>query len=465
MTRIVTALIAASFIAMPLGAGAAAAPSPVAATHQQAAMAQHRAVHRRPLRRGCRRAERTEPLLLGRRRGRRLEEHRLRPELDEHHRRQDSRHRRSDRRACGRAVESERHLRRYRRGRHSRRLRYRRRRLQDDRRRQDVVVRRIARDAHDREARRSIRAIPTSSTPLRWDTSSSPTPSAASSRRPTAARRGTRCSSSTTTPAASISSMDPRNPQRALRRDVAGAARSRGSSPAAARAADSTRRPTAARTGRRFRRIPGFATGILGKIGVAVAASNPRIVYAIVQARDGGVFRSNDARRDVEARQRRDEAAPARVLLYGDLRRSHEPRGRLRAQSATASTRRPTAARRFASSSRRTATITSSGSIRTIRRSCSTATTAARPFRSTAARRGAASTISPPDSSITSRSTISFRSTSSARQQDEGAFEGRARRSGRASAGGEWHPVALRREHVRRARARRSVRHVRQRLL
>ena len=40
---------------------------------------------------------------------------------------------------------------------------------------------------------------------------------------------------------------------------------------------------------------PGFATGILGKIGVAVAPSSPRVVYAIVQAGDGGVFRSNDA--------------------------------------------------------------------------------------------------------------------------------------------------------------------------
>ncbi len=39
----------------------------------------------------------------------------------------------------------------------------------------------------------------------------------------------------------------------------------------------------------------GFATGLLGRIGVAVAASDPRVVYAIVQARDGGVFRSNDA--------------------------------------------------------------------------------------------------------------------------------------------------------------------------
>ncbi|HZY98576.1 MAG TPA: hypothetical protein VFE36_03300 [Candidatus Baltobacteraceae bacterium] len=40
---------------------------------------------------------------------------------------------------------------------------------------------------------------------------------------------------------------------------------------------------------------PGFARGLLGKIGVSVAASNPRIVYSIVQAEDGGVFRSSDA--------------------------------------------------------------------------------------------------------------------------------------------------------------------------
>ena len=39
---------------------------------------------------------------------------------------------------------------------------------------------------------------------------------------------------------------------------------------------------------------PGFPHGLLGKIGVTVSASNPRIVYAIVQAHDGGVFRSAD---------------------------------------------------------------------------------------------------------------------------------------------------------------------------
>src|SRR5579871_2587156 len=41
-------------------------------------------------------------------------------------------------------------------------------------------------------------------------------------------------------------------------------------------------------------RNPGFAAGVLGKIGVSVAASDPRVVYAIVQAREGGVFRSKD---------------------------------------------------------------------------------------------------------------------------------------------------------------------------
>lgn len=41
-------------------------------------------------------------------------------------------------------------------------------------------------------------------------------------------------------------------------------------------------------------RAPGFARGLLGRIGVSVAASDPRVVYAIVQAHDGGVFRSSD---------------------------------------------------------------------------------------------------------------------------------------------------------------------------
>ena len=37
---------------------------------------------------------------------------------------------------------------------------------------------------------------------------------------------------------------------------------------------------------------PGFAQGMLGKMGVAVSATDPSVVYAIVQAHEGGVFRS-----------------------------------------------------------------------------------------------------------------------------------------------------------------------------
>jgi len=39
---------------------------------------------------------------------------------------------------------------------------------------------------------------------------------------------------------------------------------------------------------------PGLPRGVLGRIGVGVAASDPNVVYAIVQAKAGGVFRSDD---------------------------------------------------------------------------------------------------------------------------------------------------------------------------
>ncbi len=38
----------------------------------------------------------------------------------------------------------------------------------------------------------------------------------------------------------------------------------------------------------------GFPQGILGRIGVGVTAADPNVVYAVCQAKDGGVFRSND---------------------------------------------------------------------------------------------------------------------------------------------------------------------------
>jgi len=44
-----------------------------------------------------------------------------------------------------------------------------------------------------------------------------------------------------------------------------------------------------------FSRNPGLPTGMLGIGGVTVSPSNPRNVYAILEAEDGGVFRSRDA--------------------------------------------------------------------------------------------------------------------------------------------------------------------------
>ncbi len=43
---------------------------------------------------------------------------------------------------------------------------------------------------------------------------------------------------------------------------------------------------------RNISRNPGLPQGLIGRIGVSVAASDPRIVYAIIEAKHGGVFRS-----------------------------------------------------------------------------------------------------------------------------------------------------------------------------
>lgn len=51
----------------------------------------------------------------------------------------------------------------------------------------------------------------------------------------------------------------------------------------------------AGKTWKKISTNPGFAKGLLGKMGVAVAPNNSNVVYAVVQAKDGGVFRSDNA--------------------------------------------------------------------------------------------------------------------------------------------------------------------------
>jgi photosystem II stability/assembly factor-like uncharacterized protein len=65
----------------------------------------------------------------------------------------------------------------------------------------------------------------------------------------------------------------------------------------------------------------GFPQGILGRIGVGVTAADPNVVYAVAQAKDGGVFRSGDGgnswthvNNEMKLRQR----AFYYMLVFGD---------------------------------------------------------------------------------------------------------------------------------------------------
>ena len=114
--------------------------------------------------------------------------------------------------------------------------------------------------------------------------------------------------------------------------------------------------------------LPTFAEG-LGRIGITVAPSDPRRLYATVEARDkAGIYRSDDARRDVVARER----GPARGRPPRRRRRGARPPDRTPTSSSSrrssrgsprtaGSTSRPSAARRAAT------TTSASGSTPTAR--------------------------------------------------------------------------------------------------
>ena len=113
------------------------------------------------------------------------------------------------------------------------------------------------------------------------------------SRRPTAARRGSACCSSTRTPAARASSMDANDPNVLYRRHVAGRD---------AHLGDVQRRPGSGvymtRDGGATWK-QGSSTGLpkspVGKIDVAVAPSDSKRVYALIQtANQGSLWRSDD---------------------------------------------------------------------------------------------------------------------------------------------------------------------------
>ena len=138
--------------------------------------------------------------------------------------------------------------------------------------------------------------------------------------------------------------MDPDEPARPLRRLLAGAPHAVDSSTAAGPAAASASRPTAATPGTKLAR-----NGAAARRRSAASASPSRRpirerVWAIVEAEDGGVFRSRRRRADLEAGQRASAtcaSAPGTTPTSTPTRRT-----RTRSTCSTsASTSRTTAAR------------------------------------------------------------------------------------------------------------------------
>ena len=218
---------------------------------QGSEVAQRRRDARRPRHGVLRRAPAAAHLLLRRRRRRRLEDRGRRHHLGADQRRAD--HPTGSIGSIDVAPSNpESRLGRHRQRRDPLERDHRPRRLQVDRRRQELGVHGPQGVRTDRRHQGPSRPTPTSSGSRRSDRRSVRTTSAASSRPPTAARRGRRRCSSTTRPAAATSKSTGRIPTSSTRRCIAASARAGTSSAAARRArAASTSRSTAARRGRR----------------------------------------------------------------------------------------------------------------------------------------------------------------------------------------------------------------------
>ena len=142
-----------------------------------------------------------------------------------------------------------------------------------------------------------IPRIPTSSTSRRWATCGGRTKSAASIRSTDGGATWKQVLTRGPDAGAVDLAHGSRQSARALRQLLAGAAATRTISTAAGRAAACGSPPTAATPGPTSRALRACRSGVLGRIGVTVSPANPERVWAIVEAADGGVFRSDNGGR------------------------------------------------------------------------------------------------------------------------------------------------------------------------
>ena len=198
-----------------------------------------------------------------------------------------------------------------------------RRRLQIDRRRQDVEAHRPRRHAGDLahshrsdESRYRLRrrrsAIPTARMP-----------SAACSARSDGGKTWQKILYRNDHAGAVDLCIDPHNSQGAVRGASGTSYRTRGRlSSGGPLQRPLSNRPTAAITGPRSPATRDCRNGIIGKIGVAVSAAIPIASTRWWKPKTAALFRLRRRRRDLDAGQRRSPHPPARVLLLAHLRRS-----------------------------------------------------------------------------------------------------------------------------------------------
>ena len=125
--------------------------------------------------------------------------------------------------------------------------------------------------------------------------------------------------------------MDPNNPNVLYAALLAGGTHAVDARLGRQRAAASSRRPTAATTGPRSRATPACPRASWATSASRCRGANSNRVWAIIEADSGGVFRSDDGGATWTRTNTDRIAAPARVVLHEDLRRSEGHERRLRA--------------------------------------------------------------------------------------------------------------------------------------
>ena len=295
-------LLAPRLVPLPSVPGRGAPARPLdAAPLPRAALADDRAVPRRPHEGRGRRARPARPLLHRRQQRRRLEDDRLRPHLDADLRRPAHR---LDRRHRRRAVESRRDLRRQRRGPAAARPLDRRRHLQVD-----ATAGKTWTHLGLRDGQQIPQIVVDPRDPNRLFVAVLGHPYGPNAERghlPLDRRRARRFEKvlykDENTGAVDVA-LDPSEPGHRLRRALGGAAGAVGERrlqrPGQRPLQVHRRRHDAG--GRSTKGLPTFAEG-LGRIGITVAPSDPRRLYATVEARR--------ARRALPLRRRRRELAP-----------------------------------------------------------------------------------------------------------------------------------------------------------